>query len=198
MSKLKSVSDKSYRAGSQRGFSLLELMLVMAIMVLFASLIAPSVFQLIRNQNLGKSGDLVRAKMGSARVRAIRTGQIHALYLVNNESWFSVAPFSQVSEMAQRANQAISRRQAQPDGFDADLLPEGIRFGQETTDLDPRAMQVLSVGQTGGAVRPVLFYPDGTSQSAQIQLIDERGNRLVVELRGLTGTAKLRRLGPGE
>lgn len=198
MQKSNPITVKPRGDRSSRGFSLLELMLVLAIMVLFAALSAPTVFQMIRSQNLSKSGDLVRAQMSQARVKAIRTGQIHAFYLVTNESWFSVAPFSQVGEMANRASQAISRSEGFRDDFDEELLPIGIKFGVDETELDPRAMQVLSIGSQNSSVKPVLFYPDGTSQSTRVRLVDDRGNQVLVELRGLTGTARVRRIGPEE
>ena len=41
-------------------------------------------------------------------------------------------------------------------------------------------------------VRPILFYPDGTSSDAFVILSGEQELRLVVRLRGLTGSSRTR------
>jgi hypothetical protein len=48
----------------------------------------------------------------------------------------------------------------------------------------------MSGAGSGGALKPILFYPDGTSQDAIITLQNQKQAMIEVQLRGLTGRAK--------
>ena len=51
--------------------------------------------------------------------------------------------------------------------------------------------QVTTADQSGGWSRPVLFYPDGSTSTAAIVLQHPAVGRLRVNLRGITGEAKV-------
>ena len=177
------------------GFSLIELMLVMAILVLVAALSAPSIQQTFAKQALEKGADRVRVAMGQARVRSIKNGDIYAVFFLEGGAWFNVAPFSQVQQQAglasSRQNLASTRKQS---NFEDDLLPQGVKFAAGITPIDARAAETLSTNDNSGSIRPILFYPDGTSQDAKLVLQNEKGNFVELQLRGLTGLATKVRL----
>lgn len=184
------------RADRRGGFSLLELILVMAILLMFAALSLPSVQRSFTRQSLSKGADLVRAGMGQARVRAIRTGRVHALFYLPDTGYYTVAPFDQAQEQASfvaRRMPAIRNRAAAED-FADDLLPRGIRFAAAETEMDARAAEVLGVAEANSTLRPILFYPDGTSQDAQLILQNPQGESFQILLRGLTGTSTANRV----
>ena len=190
-------SDARCATGRSRraGFSLIELLLVMAILVFVGALTVPSIRQTFSRQSLTKSADRVRAAMGSARVKAIREGEVYAIFVVEGGSWFNVAPFSQVRQQARFA----ASRQAEanirtPSNFEDDLLPQGITFAAGVVPIDARAAEAISEFGDSGAIRPILFYPDGTSQDAKLVLRNEEGNFVEIQLRGLTGLSTVVRL----
>ena len=177
------------------GFTLMEILLVMAIIVFVGALAIPTVLQTISRQSLDKGADRVRVAMGQARVRSIREGEIYAVFFLEGGAWFNVAPFTQAklqsSLSTQRQRLADSR--TQPD-FEDDLLPKGITFAAGVVPIDARAAESLAENTSGNSIRPILFYPDGTSQDAQIVLQNDRGSFAEIQLRGLTGLSIVVRL----
>jgi prepilin-type N-terminal cleavage/methylation domain-containing protein len=175
------------------GMTLLELMLVVAIMVVLAALAVPSIQRTFARQALKKGADRVRVAMGQARVRSIRTGVEHAVFISPGGAFFKVAPFSQM----QQVNTSASQRQQISDqrrqnNFEEDLLPQGVEFIGTQVGSDGRSAGVMqaSEGGSSSAMRPILFYPDGTSQDATVILRNEKQFTMEVHLRGLTGIAR--------
>ena len=82
----------------QRGFSLLELIIVLAIIVLVAAMSVPMLQRSFSSQKLTKGADLVRSEMSRARIRAMRTGEIHALFYEPGGSYFRTAEFNETVE----------------------------------------------------------------------------------------------------
>ncbi|MDB4368310.1 prepilin-type N-terminal cleavage/methylation domain-containing protein [Mariniblastus sp.] len=74
------------------GMTLMELLLVVAIMVVVTAVAAPTVQQTLANQSLKKSADRVRVAMGQARVKAIKNGEEYAVFFSPGGSYFNVAP----------------------------------------------------------------------------------------------------------
>lgn len=177
----------------RNAFSLIELILVMGVIVMIFSLAIPLASRAVGSHALRQSADRVRVAMGQARVEAIKSGQIHALYLQINSDWYNVAPFSQIS-----AQQAIAARQAQVNAneiqtnIQENQLPKGIFFAEGITSDDGRSVDAFNRNGGGGnsQIKPILFYPDGTTQDARVFLSDSRSNTTSVQLRGLTGIAK--------
>ena len=185
---------KSQRYGQPNAFTLIELILVMGVMVMIFSLAIPLATRAMGTHALRQSADLVRVAMGQARVKAIKSGQVQALFFQIESNWFNVAPFVQFT-----AQQSLASRQAQLASntvrrdFDDNQLPPGIVFASGVTINDGRAADVFGSSGGGGSnsnIQPILFYPDGTSQDARVYLKDDRFNFTSVQLRGLTGIAK--------
>ena len=173
------------------GMTLIELLLVIAIMVVVAAVAAPAVQQTLANQSLKKSADRVRDAMGQARVRAIKNGEEYAVFFSPGGSYFNVAPFRTFEQQGALAGQ---REQEMVEGrtsnFEDDLLPRGIVFVVGEVVADSRGAEIMSGAGSGGALKPILFYPDGTSQDAIITLQNQKQAMIEVQLRGLTGRAK--------
>ena len=173
-------------------FTLLELVLVISIVIVVAALASPSIHRTFSRQALQKGADRVRVSMGQARVRAIRTGEEHALFYSPRGSWFNVAPFSAFAQQKQLAG----RRQnivaeGNLNNFEDDLLPRGVRFFTGQTEVNSRAAALLADGaESDEAIAMILFYPDGTSQDAKLLLKNEDQLFVQLELRGLTGLAR--------
>jgi len=132
------------------------------------------VTRMIGRQALKQGADRVRVEMGRARVEAIKTGEIHALFFLPQGNWFNVARFSQIYT-----------------GYEDNVLPPRIQFLGSSMEVDSRDAQTLGeVKIDGDSIQPVLFYPDGTAQDATVYIQDNRRNRYAVVLRGLTGSAR--------
>ena len=176
----------------RKAFTLIELILVMGIIVMIASLATPMVTRMIGRQALKQGADRVRVEMGRARVEAIKTGEIHALFFLPRGNWFNVARFSQSSQQSGIASreQALLNNRIYT-GYEDNLLPPRIQFLAGSMEVDSRSVQTLGdLKIDSDSIQPVLFYPDGTAQDATIYIQDHRRNRYAVVLRGLTGSAR--------
>lgn len=173
------------------GMTLMELLLVVAIMVVVAAVAAPTVQQTLANQSLKKSADRVRVAMGQARVKAIKNGEEYAVFISPGGSYFSVAPFRTFDQQGALAGQRERElAEGRTTSFEDDLLPMGILFVAAQSAMDARGADILSTSGSKGALEPIFFYPDGTSQDAIITLQNQKQATIEVHLRGLTGIAK--------
>jgi prepilin-type N-terminal cleavage/methylation domain-containing protein len=199
------------KARFRAGMSLLELMLVLALLVIIGALALPAFRAPFANQKLRKSGELVRVEWAKARNRAMKTGQIQIFQYDADGSGYRVQPYLTEQDVLE-ANRQTSQQlgldptfgvnqqpvttRMQPESVDEKQLPEGVIFAGGTVASDSRLMQFeqeLTNMQTGGAQStvPILFYPDGTSSDTRLILMNEEPFFVVVTLRGLTGIARV-------
>jgi len=195
--------------GGRHGLTLLEILLVLALIVVVFAVAVPTLTGSLSNQRLKKSGEVVRAAFSRARVEAMRTGRIQAFHSQVGGNRYDVVPWY-VAEDAVEADvpdaDDVSATSAAGWGLideqAAETLPEGILFVHETEIADERTETIAAeAADTAAAARrydtpwspPVLFYPDGTTSDARVVLRNERGWIVAVELRGLTGVARVGR-----
>lgn len=187
----------------RRAFTLLELLLVLALMVAVIAIIAPSLGLFTQSQQLRDAASVVRGEWARARVQAMKSGRIHVFrYEVGGPRYvvdFWIADDDAV-ESGDNSALASGGDAPQPAGGNSDLefsdksLPEGITFFLGETKGDARGARVEAelANESGAQISPpVLFYSDGTSSTAQVILINERGRAVTVSLRGLTGVARV-------
>jgi hypothetical protein len=77
-----------------------------------------------------------------------------------------------------------------------DVLPEGILFYGGDVASDTRSNQFIAQERMTGSIdiswsQPVLFYPDGTALAARLALVGDRNRAIVIEVRSLTGGARI-------
>ena len=179
-------------ANSRVGFTMLEMILVLAIAIVVAALAVPAVQGTIGNQSIASGADRVRVAMGQARVQAIRTSDVHAFFYQPNGQWFDVAPLADHQRLTRQSNGQSANNHNRD--LSDNWLPRQVFFIAGETQIDARSESARQA--SGGApINAILFYPDGTAQDARILLQDERGITMAVELRGLTGmTNTIRRV----
>jgi prepilin-type N-terminal cleavage/methylation domain-containing protein len=190
------------------GFTLMEMMLVLAILVIAGAIVLPAMRGPMDDLRLREAGELVRAQWDRGRVKAMKTGCIYVFRYELGGDAFSLQPWQgdTSSGTAQDQTQATPAATAvtptddlAPNrhlGIRGAKLPSGIKFYTGTTEMDARSAQVTQdtggsqAGDTaaGGWSQPIVFYPDGTSSQARVVLTNERFF-VQLQLRGLTGTA---------
>ena len=185
----RSFAGQRREARRRSAFTMLELMLVLAIIIVVAALAVPAVQGTIDNQAISSGADRVRVAMGQARVKAIRSGKVYAFFYQRGGQRFDVAPLENFGQLSSGRNNGRPVN-AQDRELSDNWLPRQVRFvaGETQTDSRSNAAQESSGG--GASTDAVLFYPDGTSQDAKLFVQDEGGRTMAVELRGLTGLAK--------
>jgi len=208
------------------GFTLLELLLVLAIAVLVAAISVPSLLGTLRNQQLTRAGDIVRVEWARAHVRAMKTGQIQMFRYQVGGQGFRVEPWAAGDDMLESsaANDPSGMNPlAPPPGFgnagssstappanvrvdengnpesDRHRLPEEITFVAGDARSESRAMKIeekiLESERNVEWSRPILFYPDGSTSDAFVVVGSPQQRGVRIDLRGLTGTAKVSEIG---
>lgn len=178
---------KTKTAVHRSGFTLMEIILALAILVMVTAAAAPYMIRMFDGSRLENSAEIVQAEMNRARVRAVRTGQEWAFYFYPGTPYYTVVPYSPFTPMP-NMNVVDSQTQTQ---YGNGVLPSGVTFATGQAEIDERAMDTVEVvgqgnGSNGGTM--VLFYPDGTAQNAVVYLRHERGWIAKLQVRGLTGS----------
>lgn len=179
-------------------YTLLELVLVLAVLGLLAAMAVPTMQTLYSDLRAKAAADMLRAAWAEARARAVNDGRPYRFSLALDYGNFRVAPDSPEFWSGNGDSSSMMANDVPPLVLD-DALPRGVRF---------RSLETLGVGQAldngesmlpPGGVDPgawsatVLFLPDGTVRTDQEYLligIQAPSTRpLVVRLRSLTGVS---------
>lgn len=178
--------------------TLLELLLVLCLLVILAALAWPALDRPLATQRLRKAADSLRAEWGRARVEAMSSGQTFIFRCTPESGRYSVESFlgpeaAPDTALLEETDGSGDREQALADvHWHERSLPEGILFAAGRIAFDGRSQMVQSEEESLGATEatrtePILFYPDGTTSTAQVLLKNEHGSLIELSLRGLTG-----------
>lgn len=192
------------RTAAQAGFTLLELVLVLGVLVLMSAIAWPSVSRSLDGQRLQKAAELIRREINATRIRAVETGVPYLFLYEGGGGKF-------VSIPAERDGVAASQgvvRSAVPTADDlprASGVMEGFEFGLGTL---PETMKLhqdlfgglddwrdLSSKQWSG---PVRFDADGSGDDVELTIYDRvRGQSVTLTVRGFTGVVSVGRVQEG-
>ncbi len=188
-----------HRRSTRRGYTLLELLIVVAVMLVVASLTLPALNRPFAKSKLRDAAKQLRVALARARLEAIRTGapqqfcyqpgggvyEISARSTAEGGGFLPVALEGGVEEapVADGSAYAAAARYE---------LPEGIRF------FDPLAPEaapdesdsIPSEGDESWSA-PIVFYPNGRTFNALVRLYGEYDYYVDVTLRGLTGASRI-------
>jgi prepilin-type N-terminal cleavage/methylation domain-containing protein len=174
-----------------RAFSLLELLIVLAVLAGVAALSWPAVGGLLAKSELRSAARQVRAVLTKARLEAMESSQVVRFRYQPGTGRFEIA----------RAGSSVA---AQPP---ADGLPRTTRLGDDapgeslfasevrfegrglTRDLDKSAEP--AEGSAAEWSPPIWFFPNGRTSPAHILLGGRRNFRVQVSLRGVTGAVAI-------
>lgn len=211
-------------ASKRSAVTLFELLLVMAILVALAGVAIPTFASLVGSRRLGESIEKLQNDIMAGRVTAMRTGQAQVVRMMLQGKEYSIAPWLGGSEAQDASAGAtimqagtVVQTQAVPGGGSSTTsvnsnttknLSDGVTFSGVETLVDTRnalaIQQSTGIAPAGGSSQgdgsgyssPLLLYPDGSCTTAQIVLVDEKGRRMAIQLRGVTGQLKSMRLAP--
>jgi len=187
-----------------RGYTLMEMLLVLAILVMVAALSAPALNGVMRRANLTAAGDAVRIDFTRAHVKAMKTGRIQVFRYELGGRKYRVQPWIAGDDSLETnlenttASEGLAMQVEGAPSADTGVekeLPEGTTFAAGDAVEESRGMVVsdAAAGDSGGGdwSRPILFYPDGSSSDAYVVVGDEFERGMRIDLSGLTGTAKV-------
>ncbi len=150
-----------------RGFTLLELVLVLLLAGLLAALVMPSVSGTLESSRLRSGAAQIRATFALARTLSASDARERSVVFDVDRVQYEIA--------------GEGRRRILPDG----IWIRSIRVGDIAVDGD-------RLSASPGLPR-VRFFPDGSAEDAEIVLTSAGGGRLAVAVDSLTGLAEARR-----
>jgi prepilin-type N-terminal cleavage/methylation domain-containing protein len=194
---------------SSRGFTLLEVLLVLALLVAIAALAAPALIRPLDNHRLRRAADQVRIDWSRARNRAMDSGRTLIFRYQPSGNTYVVEPLNsdedylEASDPTQAAGLApttptaggISAMNVTQVPTETKELYENVIFVSSESTTDMRAMTLvgdpsLMTGDEQWS-EPIFFYPDGTTSTSRLLLSNNRSLFAIVSLRGLTGMTKV-------
>jgi prepilin-type N-terminal cleavage/methylation domain-containing protein len=196
----------------RRGYSLIELLLVLAVLVMVAAMATPAVLTVLEGTKLRKAGDQMRTEWARSRNLAMKTGRLHMFRYKLGADEYEIRPWyaeddalessSLVSPMdsTTAGGAALPAGTTQPSATGSlfsqttKKLPEGILFAFGEAQVDTRAANVdtdIAAQGVDGWSLPILFYPDGSSSTARLTLVNKRQQYVSLDLRGLTGLSQI-------
>jgi prepilin-type N-terminal cleavage/methylation domain-containing protein len=184
----------------RHGFTLVELLLVLALIVTVGAIAWPSIQHGYDNFKLKRAADQVVTAFGHARVQAMSKGLTQVFRCESGTPRYTVEvlpdetmPVDDGTAGLGSAPAGGGNSQNQSTSSKAGQLPDGYVFSNAQRVLDNRAAATeteLSSSGTSGDLPPILFYPDGTSSEAFVTVSDKNGLSVSVSIRGLTSFAR--------
>ncbi len=198
------------RPRDSAAFTLIELLLTLAILVSIAAMIVPAFGFLLNDRRLARAGDQVRVEMMQARLQAMRTGRTQMMQVRVGSDEARVKPWFDLNDMTEATDQtgassalltggnataaAIQTPAPEQGGGDPNVrmieLPPAVMVGAAQVQSSQRSylIDTQSLGESAeGWSQPILFYPDGTTSTAAVTFTEAEAGRVIVLLRGLTG-----------
>lgn len=197
-------------------FTLLEMIVVLALLVLAAALVWPSMRRSLQQNQLTNSAKLVRNALARARLAAIESGQPYAFRWEIGGRRYEVRAVSLPRPTPSARDRAAQRRQSEglSEPMLSEDLPLGITFAADEEPVaswaEPGSVPAVQPGArppqhadvarqsdsatalADGAIMwsdSIVFEPQGNTADAAIRLSGEAGLSTTLWLRGLTGTA---------
>ena len=174
---------------SRRGFTLLEITLVMAVMVLLAAMALPSIEAMYGDARIGAAADQIRGRWADARAKAIDEGRPYR-FATQPDGQYKIAPDTTEFWGDSGDNTASDNNDSDsPPLILEESLPEGFKFAADSNN---------SNSGDGPWQSAIKFLPDGTASADTTITISAEGYRsMQLHVRALTGAITMETLPMG-
>ena len=197
------MEGQSNRATAPRGFTLVEMLIVLAVLALLSLLSWPAVRGMLGKGELREAAKQVRVALVKARLGAIESGVAQSFRYLPGSERFEVVSLPTSLDEEKRPSPSRFRQRLSENEPIQGFLPQGVSFEENDPGVAARVSPLPQAGE-GPGVRgrddanwstPIVFFPNGRSSNARIRLAGPRGLSVEVTLRGTNGAT---RIGPLE
>lgn len=186
----------------RQGFTLLELLLVLAVMAIIAGLSWPRMLRYMQENSLKQNVEVVRRELAATRILAIESGLTYQFRYEPTKQSFIILPFDRPESVASQDPTAETTKVKTVVGllstdcfFHPAVDVHGNTLGGQR--LDEAWLGLLANGATYKDTiwsQPILFRPNGEGQDTRLSVQDSAGNLIELKVRGLTGSVSVERL----
>jgi len=166
---------------SARGFTLIEIMVVVAIMGLILTMSIPSIYQIAKKEGMRRAVTDMKDVLSNARAQAIISGAEVQLKFYPTEGRFEVVGGASRPTADPMSPEPASSVPA-PSQTTSATLPADITFG---------LLQVNLLNYRESEWTRVRFFPNGTSDEMRLVLVSERGDVRGIELEPTTALPRM-------
>jgi len=191
---------RQYSGRNRRtGFSLLELLVVVAILVLLAALVAPNVIARMQESRVAHAAESVRDVIARSRTFALDAGIDYQFRYESNGRNFVVLPLELVPvDSNSRFGDAETSNYVRLTGE----LDDGLRLLAIDDDQTVESLETAWFGQLANSLQlsqatwssPIIFHFDGTADDAEFQVSTDDKVAADLTIRGLTGSVSVSRV----
>jgi prepilin-type N-terminal cleavage/methylation domain-containing protein len=185
--------DASRPVARPRGFTLVEVVLVLSLLVVIAAVSIPFLNGSFSRAHLNSASDILRDAWSRGRLSAMQSGQIQAFRFEPKGTHFQLVSLDKLS-LPESNEPPFEDPDAEHEATDIlrlspSRLPDNVIFAAGDVAASSQVAATLGALQVGTWSAPILFNPDGTTSDASLLLQNDRGQTIRVTLRGLTGIA---------
>ncbi len=189
------VTQRALKARS--GFSLMELLIVLGLLVVLAGIAMPNLIDRMRDSQVLRAADSVREILSEARTYAIDSGIDYQFRYEMNGHFFVVLP----TEIEPATSNSTTSETDTADymrlsgELEDTLFLRSMKDEQVATErLEPAWFGALpDAGELGTKTwsAPIYFRFDGSASDQTFRVMDESGRTSELSVRGLTGSVRL-------
>lgn len=201
LSRLRVRSFPSAARAHTAGFTLMEIALVLAIIVVIGAIAAPMFHGTLENERLRKAAELVAADWTNTRALAMELGETQVWMCQTADGSYSSSSYVQTagltagdaSNMVAAATGLSPTTGGSTSSF-GNKLPEDVTISDVlVSEADTVAtMTEASMGSESGTAM-VFFYADGTSSTVRLTVANSSGRSIAVQMNGIAGTVRVAR-----
>lgn len=173
------------------GFTLIEMLLVVAVLVALASVSFSSFWNFGESQRLNRVADDGRGLLAGLRVRAMEEGRSYQLAYQPETGNYLIRTSVPSGDQSERTEPIVGpMRVDSPYLIGPHILEDNLKFLAPPADVAPRTVSVgADLTQAGWIVHQ--FEPDGTSDDVTLGIADVDGRAIIAHLTGRTGRVVL-------
>jgi type II secretory pathway pseudopilin PulG len=192
-------------ARRRAAFTLVEILLVIAVLTVMAGVVWPGVWRFVGEMRLREGADNARLNLAATRMRAMEGGEAYRWFCQPGGRWYAALAQNAETQGSAASNTTGSNHTAgaatKPAWRWLAELPEGVVFDAATlAGVPPQTVPTtLLAGMTGAEriddavtwVEVARFQADGSSRGARLVVADAEGRTVAIDIRPLTGAATL-------
>jgi prepilin-type N-terminal cleavage/methylation domain-containing protein len=189
--------------GLRSAFTLLELLLAIAVLSILTALVLPSMSGLLSDRRLQRAADLVQIEMSRARIDAMRGGRVLVMTADVGSATLSIDPYFSTTDAVESSDSGGAPSALLTGGEQASIaavpvgpesgrvieLPDEVTVASINVATSARSFSLeSSTGEVPDTTASrVYFYPDGSTSDAVIQMTSPSSGDITVMIRGVTG-----------